>query len=516
MGTLTHDLLAPGMEMAETHTSWVFLGKDSVWKLKKPVDFGFLNFTTPERRKVACDAEIALNSRLAPQVYRGVVPVTVDATGRHSFGGTGNVVDHAVEMVRLADAQRADILLDRGALTAAHLETLAERLAAFHERMPTDEHIASFGSPQQILTNIRENFSQTRNTLHDYLQPEQARELEARQLGFVEDHRELFISRIIAGKVRDGHGDLRLEHIYLQPDPTIIDCIEFNERFRYGDVCSDIAFLTMDLARAGRVDLSERLLAAYASAADDFDLYRLVDFYEGYRAFVRGKVASLLAEDSAASVEARQRARQLARRHYLLALASGREALSEPVLLVVGGLIGSGKSTVAAGISASLAAPVVATDRTRKYWLGVTPRTSLHESEWSGVYSPELSERIYGEALRRAACVLGSGRSVIIDGSFRSREHRGRAHLLAHQLGVPFFFVECRATPEEARARLHRRAGGAHVSDARVELFDEFAKRFEPIDEFGPDEHIVADTSRALPDTLQQVGARLPVWPPGH
>lgn len=516
MGTLTHDLLAPAMDMVETHASWVFLGKDSVWKLKKPVDFGFLNFTTPERRKAACDAEIALNSRLAPEVYRGVVPVTVDATGRHSFGGTGKVVDHAVEMARLADEQRADILLEGGFLTAAHLETLAETLATFHERMPTDEHIASFGSPHQILTNIRENFSQTRSTLHEYLRPEQASELEARQLGFVEDHRDLFISRMLAGKVRDGHGDLRLEHIYLRPRPTIIDCIEFNERFRYGDVCSDIAFLTMDLARAGRVDLSERLLAAYASAADDFDLYRLVDFYEGYRAFVRGKVASLLAEDSAASVETRRRARQLARRHYLLALASGREALSTPVMLLVGGLIGSGKSTIAAGISTTLTAPVVATDRTRKYWMGVTPTTSLRESEWSGAYSPKFSERIYGESLRRAACVLGSGRSVIIDGSFRSREHRGRAHLLAHQLGVPFFFVECRATAEETRARLRHRATEAHVSDARVELFDEFAKRFEPIDEFGPEEHIVADTSRPVTETLRQVGARLPAWPSGH
>lgn len=516
MGTLLQDLYAPGMDLVETHASWVLLGKDTVWKLKKPVDLGFLNFTTPERRQAACSAEIALNRRLAPSVYRGVVPVTVDATGHHGFGGTGKVVDYAVEMTRLADAQRADVLVERGELGREHILTLARVLAEFHQRMETSEHIASFGSPDRVLANIRENFSQTRDTLPGYLLPEQARELEARQLGFVANHRELFIERITNGKVRDGHGDLRLEHIYLQPEPTIIDCIEFNERFRYGDVCSDIAFLTMDLARAGRVDLSEQLMAAYATAADDFDLYRLVDFYEGYRAFVRGKVASLLAEDATAAAETRKRARHLARRHYLLALASGRDAVTRPLLLVVGGLIGSGKSTVAAALGDTLTAPIVATDRTRKHWLGVPPTAQVRESEWSGAYSPEMSARIYGEVLRRASSVLGSGRPVIIDGSFRSREQRSRARLLAQELGVPFLFVECRATPEDCRARLRRRAEQAHVSDARVELFDEFVRRFEPIDELGRHEHVVANTSRPLPETLRELDDRLPAWPPGH
>ncbi len=516
MGTLLHDLSASGMDMVETHASWVLLGENTAWKLKKPVDLGFLDFTTPEQRKAACDAEIALNRRLAPAVYRRVVPVTVDAAGRHAFGGAGTVVDYAVEMARLADTRRADLLLERGELGPEHITTLAGTLAAFHERMETNERIASFGSPDRILSNVRENFSQTRSTLHRYLQPEQADELEAHQVGFVEDHRELFVSRAIDGRVRDGHGDLRLEHIYLQPEPTIIDCIEFNERFRYGDVCSDIAFLSMDLARAGRVDFSERLLAAYATAADDFDLYRLVDFYEGYRAFVRGKVTSLLAEDPAAAAETRKRAGQLARRHYLLALASGRDTISRPLLLVVGGIIGSGKSTIATGLGDTLTAPIVATDRTRKHWLGVVPTAAVREPEWSGAYSPKVTARIYGEVLRRAAGVLGSGRPVIVDGSFRTREQRGRARLLAHQLGVPFLFVECRATPEDCRARLRQRAEQAHVSDARVELFDEFVRRFEPVDELGPEEHLVANTSQALPETLRELGSRIPAWPSGH
>lgn len=513
MGTLKQDL-ASALGLIETHTAWVFLGPELVWKVKKPVDFGFLNFTTLERRKAACDAEIALNSRLAPDVYRGVVAVTRGAAGRHELAGSGEVVDYAVEMARLADRERADILLEGGQLSHEHIDLLGQTLAAFHERMPTSDHIAGFGSPATILANIRENFAQTRSTILEYLAADQASEIEARQLSFVEQHRELFISRMLDGKVRDGHGDLRLEHVYLKPEPTIIDCIEFNERFRYADVCCDIAFLTMDLARAGRVDLSERLLAAYASASNDFDLYRLVDFYEGYRAFVRGKVASLLVNDAGASVEARRRAGELARRHYLLALASGRARITPSLMLAVGGVVGSGKSTVAAQLSAILTAPIVATDPTRKHWLGVTSTTSLREPAWAGAYSSQLSERIYGEVLRRATSVLTSGRPVIVDGSFRSRAERGRARLLAQQLGVPFLFVECRATPQDCRARLARRAQQAHVSDARIELFDEFVKRFEPVEEFGPQEHLVLDTSAS--DTSHELRTRFATWPAGH
>jgi len=532
MGTLKQDL-GSGLSLIETHTAWVFLSENTVWKVKKPVDFGFLDFTTLERRRTACDAEIALNSRLAPDVYRGVVQVTRDAAGQHGFGGTGEVVDYAVEMARLADRDRADILLDGGQLSPEHIDLLGQTLAAFHERMPTNERIAGFGSPDMILGNIRENFAQTRSSLCEYLDANQARELETLQLSFVENNRELFVTRMVDGKVRDGHGDLRLEHVYLRPEPTIIDCIEFNERFRYGDVCSDVAFLTMDLACAGRVDLSEQLLAAYASATNDFDLYRLVDFYEGYRAFVRGKVASLLVDDAGASLEARRRAGDLARRHYLFALASGRPSVTPPLMLAVGGIVGSGKSTVAAQLGAMLTAPIVATDRTRKHWLGVSSTTSLREPAWAGAYSSKLSERVYGEVLRRAGCVLRSGRPVIVDGSFRSRAERGRARLLAQQLGVPFLFVECRATPDDCRARLRRRAQHAHVSDARIELFDEFVKHFEPIDEFGPQEHVVVDTSGPEPETsgasseplpkvsassetLRELRTRLPAWPVGR
>lgn len=517
MGLLKDDLASPGLELIETHTSWVFLSEHTVWKVKKPVDFGFLDYTTLEKRRAACDAEVRLNARLAPHVYGGVVPITRDVGGRHSIAGSGEVVDWAVKMVRLPDAQRADVLLDNGRLTPADLDRVGEHLARFHSEMPTGDDIARFGSPDVILTNVRENFAQTREAIRAHLSEREAVEIETSQMDFVENHRDLLSARMRQGRIRDGHGDLRLEHVYLVPEraPTIIDCIEFNERFRYADVCADAAFLSMDLERLGRADLAERFLAAYARASGDYDLYLLVDFYEGYRAYVRGKVASILSADSGASFETRERAKKDARRAYLLALLEGRKALLEPALIAVGGVIASGKTTIAEQIAAMANAPVVDTDRTRKHMLSAAPTTPMRDAPWTGAYTPDLTDRVYTEVLRRADCVLASGRPAVLDASFRSRSLRRRARALARERGVPFYFVECRADPDECRRRLRERAKQTSVSDGRLEIFDDFVARWEPVEELPPEEHLIVDTRIPLETNLARLRDELPVWPQG-
>jgi aminoglycoside phosphotransferase family enzyme/predicted kinase len=514
---LKDDLHGPGIEVLETHASWVFLAADTVWKIKKPVDFGFLDFTTLEKRHAACEAEVRLNARLAPHVYQGVVPVTRDAAGRHRIGGDGEVVDWAVKMVRLPDAQRADLMLRVGLLGAGEVEELAEHIARFHARTPTSEEIARFGRPEALLANVRENFAQTRDTIRSILGDREATEIEAKQIGFLEEHRDLLDARLRAGRIRDGHGDLRLEHVYLPPGsaPTIIDCIEFNQRFRYADVCADIAFLSMDLERLGRVDLAERLLAAYARASDDYDLYPLVNFYRGYRAYVRGKVASMLSADGGADFLTRERARKDARRSYLLALVEGREALLKPVVVAVGGIIASGKSTIAERVATMMGAPIVDADRTRKAMLGVQPTTRIDDAVWSGAYAPDFTERVYTELLRRAGCVLSSGRPVVLDATFRSRAEREAARALGRDRGVPFYFVECRVDREECRRRLHHRGGEPSVSDGRLEIFDAFVARWEPVDELPAAEHLVVDTSRPIESNAERLRDELPTWPPG-
>lgn len=509
-GSLPDDLGRPGVERAETHISWVFLIEGDAWKVKKPVDLGFLDFSTIERRRAACEAEIRLNRRLAPDVYRGIVPVTLDATGRHRLGGDGPVVDWAVHMRRLAETDRADVRLRAGRLDATDLERIAARIAAFHDAALADDETARHGTVEAVTRNVAENFEQTRPFLAEYVSATEAAHLEAWQRAFLSRHRGLFEARVGARQVRDGHGDLRLEHIYLEGDRvTVLDCIEFNDRFRCGDVCADVAFLAMDLAAHGRADFAERFLASYAREANDYDLYPLVDFYESYRAFVRGKVRGLFAATSS-----HEDAKAEARRAFALALASARRSLLPAMCVGVGGVIASGKSTVAEQLGAEMAAPVVDSDRTRKHLLGRRPTEPVREGAFAGGYDPRFTDEVYGEVLRRAGAVLASGRPVLIDASFRTRKMRASARELARDHGVPFVLVECRADLEVCRARLRRREKGPSVSDGRLEIFDDFVARWEAVDELSAAEHVVVDTGRPLPETTAALRARLPTWPP--
>ncbi len=534
---LRDDLLLPGafpdlapssVERVETHISWVFLLDRDVFKVKKPVELGFLDFTSIERRKAACEAEVALNGRLAPEVYLGIVPVRLGTDGRCRIGGAGELVDWAVHMRRLPGDRRGDALLARGALSREHLRLVAERMARFHASARSDAETARFGLPAAIRGNVEENFRQTESSLGRYLGAPQARELLAFQRAFIEGHAELLQRRASEGRVRDGHGDLRLDQLYVLDGPagigldarsggavTILDCIEFNDRFRFADVCADIAFLSMDLAAHRRVDLAESFLAAYARASNDFDLYALADFYESYRAYVRGKIAAIQAQDAGIAAAERRRADDWARRYFLLALSADRSSLLRPVVVAVGGIIASGKSTIAEKIGAELSAPVLDADRTRKAMLGVAPTSPVHETAWHGAYDPSFTEQVYDEVLRRAGVVLASGRPVVLDASFRSAAMRRAARELARTHGVPFRFVECRASSEVCRERLAERARRESVSDGRLAVFDAFRRSFEPVSEADEGEVVVLDTGRPEPETLRILHARIEAWPRG-
>lgn len=507
MTTLKADLEATGLELIETHISWVFLAETEVFKVKRPVNLGFLDFTTIDKRREACEAETRLNARLAPDVYLGVLPVTRNASGVHVLSGDGEIVDWAVHMRRLADDERADLLLAAGKLQLDDLDRLAVHITRFHAHARCDRETSRHGRVDVIRRNVRENFEQTRGSIHEYLSADEADEVETWQLATLADEAR-FGARVSARRVRDGHGDLRLEHVYFGGDDSIaiIDCIEFNDRFRYADVCADIAFLSMDLAWHGRVDLAERLLASYARESDDYDLYSVVNFYESYRAFVRGKISALLAADADASTKARERARGEARRYFLLSLAFERPPLVSPRVVAVGGMIASGKSTAANAIGELLAAPVVSSDRTRKYLLGKSPTESMRSEAWAGGYSQATTDEVYGELLRRAGVVVDSGRPVIIDASFRTRAMRESIRQVALRRGVPFSFIECMAPREIRLERLKmRERGGAHESDARSGLLDEFAKKYQPVVELPAAEHQRLDTSGPQLENQQRI-----------
>jgi aminoglycoside phosphotransferase family enzyme/predicted kinase len=491
-----------------THLSRVIVNERDVLKRKRPVELGFVDFRTTLARKAACDAEVTLNRRLAPDVYYGVVPVVED----------GEVVDWAVHMRRLPQEERADDLLAAGALDHAKLDLVATTLADFHASARSDAEVARFGSVESVRFNVEENFEQTENTIGDYLLPNEARELVLWQREILRERAPLIAGRAACGRVRDGHGDLRLEHVYFEAGkarPTIIDCIEFADRFRFADVCADVAFLSMDLAAHGRADLAEHFLARYARAANDFDLYDLVDFYESYRATVRGKVAAILARDPNAPDETRAEAAREARRSFALALAADRRSLLRPSVVAIGGLIASGKSTTAELVARETSAPIVDADRTRKSMLGKAATERIDDAAWSGAYDPVFTESVYEEVLRRADAVIRSGRPVVIDASFRSPAMRASARAIARKHGVPFHFIECRAPRDVCRARLVKRATETHVSDGRVAIFDSFASKWEAPREISPDELVVLDTTRSEIEQLAMLRASIDVWPLG-
>lgn len=483
----------------ETHISLVYLRGEDAFKLKKPVDLGFLDFSSAERRRVACEAEVQLNGRLSKDVYHGVLPVTRDRNGNIRPGGEGPVIDWVVHMRRLRDENRADLLLERGELAHDDISTMAATISEFHRKARCDAATQHYGEPSVVEDNVKENFEQTRSSIHRYLPGPRAKELEAWQREFLRTNGETLSGRAAAGHSRDGHGDLRLEHFYLEPTGmNVIDCIEFNERFRFGDTCADLAFLAMDLRWRGRPDLSEHLLAQYASDSGDFGLYRVIDFYESYRAHVRAKVAAMIAEDDSFEEETRRSAAAEARRYYALALAEKRRGNSvAPAIIAVGGIIGAGKSTLANALQAELCVPVVSTDRVRKQMQGIPEDTNQRASAFEGQYRPARTARVYEAVLEAAEAIIASGRTVILDASFRESEMRLRARDLARQHGARFCFVEARASHDTCRSRLVERARrGKGPSDASVELFDVLAAGWQPPRELSPGEHVVVDTER--------------------
>ena len=474
--------------LVTTHISWVFLTDREVWKLKRPVDYGFVDYTTVERRRQCCEDEVRLNRRLAPDVYLGVVPVRLGPEG-HWLGPDGEIVDYAVRMRRLPDDRSMEALLRRGALTPEHLQRLAARLARF---FTTATPAPEAGTIEAIRGPVTENFAEVEPFVGRFVSREVFDAVRDWQVGTLAREAARFEERIRQGRIRDGHGDLRLEHVYFEGrDPIAIDCVEFSSRLRNGDAAGDVAFLAMELAARSRTDLGECFLAEFARESDDHDLYGLIDFYASYRAWVRGKVAALLAADPSTVPEKAERKANEARALFGLARAYAGERPADGPVIAVGGVIGSGKTTLAEGLGRTVGVPVISSDRVRKSLAGVAPT----ERAPAEAYSAAFSARTFDEVFRQATTVLRSGRVVILDATFRARAHRLRARDLARRHGRRFVFVEAVADEATLRARLRARAEGPSISDAGESLLERVQAEFEPVTELDRGEHVRASTA---------------------
>ena len=309
------------IKLAQTHISTVFIGDEFVYKIKKPVNFGFLDFSTLEKRNYYCKNEVELNSRFSDDIYLGVYPVTFDGE-KYAIDGAGDVVDYAVKMRRLSDDDLLKTRFKKGIVTSEDIDRIGTAIAGFHKKFARSKEIDEFGKLETVKFNTDENFEQTSEFVGNSISKEQYDDLKNWTDEFYKEHKNLFEQRIKSGKIRDCHGDLHMEHICLTDPIIIFDCIEFNERFRYSDILSDIAFLLMDLEFNGGRRLSEQLCKAYLKRVgekDDEITYQLIKFYKIYRAYVRGKVTSFILKDSSMPDDKKTEARNTAQKYFALA-----------------------------------------------------------------------------------------------------------------------------------------------------------------------------------------------------
>ncbi len=280
----------------QTQMSFIFLAGEFVYKVKKPVDLGYLDYTTLEKRRYFCQQELELNRRLCPEAYLEVVPI-VSHQGRIYLGGNGEVIEYAVKMKFLPADRMMDRLLPQNLVTKDMVADVAGKLAAFHGQAKTSADIGGYGKTEAIKVNSDENFDQTEKYIDISIPDQTFRKIKAYTDDFLKANKPLFEKRVREGKIRDCHGDLHAAHVCLADGICIFDCIEFNDRFRYGDVASEVAFLAMDLDRFRHPELSKSFVDAYVRISGDKDLLQLLNFYKCYRAYVRGKVTSFMLDD---------------------------------------------------------------------------------------------------------------------------------------------------------------------------------------------------------------------------
>lgn len=487
------------VEQVETHISRVFLAGSLVYKLKKPVKYDFLDFSSLAAREQACREEVRLNRRLAPQIYLGVVPITCDADGSFTLNGPGEVADWLVQMQRLPHDRMLDTLYRRGLLQHDHIDRLAKLLAEFYSNASPVE-ISAEKYRSRCLAHVQGNLNEL---LADSRLPRSiVQRVQAFQMQLLHFRQEIFDTRVRAGRIVEGHGDLRPEHICFADQIAIFDCIEFSAEFRQLDVADELAFLAAECDAIGAAWVGQRLLNRFQELSGDHPPAVLLDFYRAYRASVRAKIAALRAVQVAGSD--REKAEHDAAVHLTLADRYAAPHL-QPLVLVVGGLSGTGKTTLARELARMLGAELLRTDVIRQEFFRVkTPAPHIDQVQ----YRSEARELVYQEMFRRAAELHRQQVSVVLDATFSKASSIGLARGVATHPQAIFLAVECHCQPHVAEDRIIRRLGaGQDASAATLEVFWQQQQTWER----WPDEirQIRIDTEQTLAVQVDRVIAEL-------
>lgn len=487
------------VQIVETHISWVFLTDEYAYKLKKPVCFEFLDFSSPERRHRACLDEVRLNQRLAPDVYIAVLPITRGARNDLDLSGNGEEVDWVVQMQRLPANEALDVVLRDGRLTRERIQSIAKHLTNFYARL-LPKPISPDVYCEALERHIRANGAALLGSV--LADESRVSRIQSAQLRYLNVEAELICSRATAGRVVEGHGDLRPEHIYLNGHPTVIDCIEFSEELRTVDIADELSFLGMECERLGDGGLGKSVFAEYQRVSGDHVPDSLLSFYRCYRAMVRAKVSLFRSQQATDNMTVA--ASQLVGTYIDLADQYAKQ-LGPPTLLIIGGLMGSGKSTLAAKLADAFAIKLLSTDHIRHNLIG---SSAAPEEYGEGNYRPDMRGRVYDELFRQVDEQLKDGQSVILDGTFLSCCLRDRAYDIGNRNGAVSLHVQCTCPRPIAYARIEKRSEtGQSESEARTELYDLQAQDFEP--PWADEPAITVDTTCALSEQFRTVCAEL-------
>ncbi len=487
------------VHVIETHISWVFLTDCHAYKLKKPVQFEFLNFSTPELRHRACLEEVRLNRRLARDIYIDVLPITQNSDGSLELSGDGRQIDWVVKMRRLPAESALVAILRENRLTPEVAEAIAQFLADFYSRL-LPKPLNSDDYRRRLDRHIRANGV----ALLDSLPAERTRvrRIQTAQLRYLNVQAKLIDDRVVAGRIVDGHGDLRPEHIYVAGGPNVIDCLEFSEELRTVDIADDLCFLYMECERLDHGELGEFVLARYQRASGDAVPESLLSFYRCYRAMMRAKVALLRSQQH--SSPGPPHIDEHIRQYFDLADRYAPQ-LGLPCVLIVGGLMGTGKSTLARKLADAFNMELLSTDHIRRSMFG---RSELPAGYGEANYRPDMRSRVYDALLGQASEILESGQSVILDGTFVTCGLRDRVYDLASRYHAVPLLVQCTCARQMAYARILARAeSGQGESEARAELYDLQARELEPA--WSDEPAIIVDTTQAMSQQLQAVYSEL-------
>ena len=465
-----YDHPVQSIRLVETHISWVLLTGAYVYKIKKPVNLGFLDFSTLEKRRFYCEEELRLNRRLAESLYLDVTPIA-GSPAHPVLNGLSETIEYAVRMVQFPEDMRLDRMLARGELEKMHIDSLAQELADFHGRVRVAGDNTPFGNPEHVYEPVKENFDQIRPRIEarDRLQLQR---LETWSEQSFTGLRQIFEDRKRQGFIRECHGDAHLANmVWLEKRVVLFDCLEFNENLRWIDTMSEVAFLAMDLDDRGHPALARRALNVYLEHTGDYAGLALFRFYQVYRALVRAKVACIRLGQRGLSEEERRRVRE----EYLgyVNLAERYTQARPTALVIMHGLSGSGKTWISQQLLETFDAIRLRSDVERKRLHGLAPHQRSGSGIDSGIYTSEGGRLTYARLAELAAAILQAGYPVIVDAAFLKHGQRELFHALAERARAPFVIVHIHAPESVLRERLQSRVQQTQeASEAGLAVLD--------------------------------------------